>query len=505
MVAAETEGARERAARERADRRVAGVLGSAQDRAGRVEPGSRSEALADAFEVPGPGSPRMFQDVIDEYVEARWQDRLGLTRGFEHVRDVAGEGEWGEQVACVRRLYRETDRAITGDKAFQAGVHEELEALCKKAGATEFDMALVRIDRVPAVVDVLHRHPDGSAYALPRFPRCRRGAGRSRRRPGIPTSRRCRPSGPRAGAGRPGRVGASRSIRRFGTGIWRSGARRSSREARTTWRSGTSRRRPARRGRSSQPRVGRTPFRRRRRWRLARPRQALPTGRSGGLPATARREVLMRRVATSLLGAAMTTTTVWRSVSRGRAITPTRSSASTSSIASTVRCRRWLRLSIASCPGWLAGRTRPPSPGPSRRSSRRGGRRCGARSSRLAPGWWTTCGRPSGRGTAWARIRAPSMRPCPVWSRPGAPSIGRASSSGRTSIRRVARRSGRCTARSAASPGSRPGAREWSRRRVMRRRRGRRRTPPAWPRAMRGPSSSGVRGRSRWGTSQRRL
>ena len=158
------------AAREQAERRVAGVLGSAQDRAGRVEPGARSKALADAFEVPGPGSPRMFQDVIDEYVEARWQDRLGLTRGFEHVRDVAGEGEWGEQVACVRRLYRETDRAITGDKAFEAGVREEVEALCRKAGATEFDMALVRIDRVPGVVDVLHRHPDGSAYALPRFP-----------------------------------------------------------------------------------------------------------------------------------------------------------------------------------------------------------------------------------------------------------------------------------------------------------------------------------------------
>ena len=105
MAAPEAEAGRERAARERADRRVAGVLGSAQDRAGRVEPGSRSEALADAFEVPGPGSPRMFQDVIDEYVEARWQDRLGLTRGFEHVRDVAGEGEWGEQVACVRHLY----------------------------------------------------------------------------------------------------------------------------------------------------------------------------------------------------------------------------------------------------------------------------------------------------------------------------------------------------------------------------------------------------------------
>ena len=170
MAAAEAGAARERATQERADRRVAGVLGSAQDRAGRVEPGARSEALADAFEVPGPGSPRMFQDVIDEYVEARWQDRLGLTRGFEHVRDVAGEGEWGEQVVCVRHLYRETDRAITGDKAFEADVREEVDALCRKAGATEFDMAMVRIDRVPGVVDVLHRHPDGSAYALPRFP-----------------------------------------------------------------------------------------------------------------------------------------------------------------------------------------------------------------------------------------------------------------------------------------------------------------------------------------------
>ena len=170
MAASEAGAARERAHRERAERRVAGVLGSQQDRARRAELGSRSQALADAFDVPGPGSSRTFQDVIDEYVQSRWQDRLGLTRGFEHVRDVAGEGEWGEQVACVRHLYRETDHAITGDKAFQADVREEVEVLSRKAGATEFDMALVRIDRLPGVVDLLHRHEDGSAYALPRFP-----------------------------------------------------------------------------------------------------------------------------------------------------------------------------------------------------------------------------------------------------------------------------------------------------------------------------------------------
>ena len=170
MAAVEADAAREREYQTRADRRVAGVLGTEQDRAGRVELGSRSRALADAFEVPGPGSSRTLQDVIDEYVRSRWQDRLGLTRGFEHVRDVAGIGEWGEQVACVRHLYRETDRAIAGDKAFGVDVGGEVEVLSRKAGATAFDMALVRRDRLPGVVDILHRRPDGSAYALPRFP-----------------------------------------------------------------------------------------------------------------------------------------------------------------------------------------------------------------------------------------------------------------------------------------------------------------------------------------------
>ena len=170
MPLPEADAAREREHQLRADRRVAALLGSVEDRAARVEPGSRSEALADAFEVPGPGAPRTLQDVVDDYVAARWQDRLGLTRGFEHVREVASDGSWGEQVACVRALYREVDRAIAGDRDFADGVAGEVGALCRKAGATEFDMALVRVKPTAAVADVLHRHADGSPCELPRFP-----------------------------------------------------------------------------------------------------------------------------------------------------------------------------------------------------------------------------------------------------------------------------------------------------------------------------------------------
>ncbi len=145
-------------------------MGSAEERAARVEPGARSEALADAFEVPGPGASRTLQDVVDEYVAARWQDRLGLTRGFEHVREVASDGSWGEQVACVRQLYREVDHAIAGDRDFGADVADEVGALCRKAGATEFDMALVEVKPMATVAGVLHRHADGSPCELPRFP-----------------------------------------------------------------------------------------------------------------------------------------------------------------------------------------------------------------------------------------------------------------------------------------------------------------------------------------------
>ena len=170
MALSEADAAREREHQLRADRRVEALLGSAEDRAARAEPGPRSEALADAFEVPGPGAPRTLQDVVDEYVAARWQDRLGLTRGFEHVREVASDGSWGEQVACVRALYREVDHAIAGDRDFGADVADEVGALCRKAGATEFDMALVQVKPMAAALDVLHRHADGSPCELPRFP-----------------------------------------------------------------------------------------------------------------------------------------------------------------------------------------------------------------------------------------------------------------------------------------------------------------------------------------------
>ena len=170
MALSEVDAAREREHRLRADRRVEALLGSAEDRAARVQPGPRSEALADVFEVPGPGASRTLQDVADEYVAARWQDRLGLTRGFEHVREVASDGSWGEQVACVRALYREVDHAIAGDRDFGADVADEVGVLCRKAGATEFDMALVEVKPMATVAGVLHRHADGSPCELPRFP-----------------------------------------------------------------------------------------------------------------------------------------------------------------------------------------------------------------------------------------------------------------------------------------------------------------------------------------------
>ena len=170
MALSEVDAAREREHQLRADRRVRALVGSAEERAARVEPGARSEALADAFEVPGPGASRTLQDVVDEYVAARWQDRLGLTRGFEHVREVASDGSWGEQVACVRQLYREVDHAIAGDRDFGADVADEVGALCRKAGATEFDMALVEVKPMATVAGVLHRHADGSPCELPRFP-----------------------------------------------------------------------------------------------------------------------------------------------------------------------------------------------------------------------------------------------------------------------------------------------------------------------------------------------
>ncbi len=170
MALSEADAAREREHQLRAARRVEALLGPAEDRAARVAPGPRSKALAATFEVPGPGASRTLQDVVDEYVAARWQDRLGLTRGFEHVREVASDGSWGEQVACVRALYREVDRAIAGDRDFGAEVAEELGALCRKAGVTEFDLALVEVKPMVAAADVLHRRADGSWYELPRFP-----------------------------------------------------------------------------------------------------------------------------------------------------------------------------------------------------------------------------------------------------------------------------------------------------------------------------------------------
>ena len=224
MALSEADAAREREHRLRAEERVGAILGSAEDRAARVEPGHRSRALAAAFEVPGPGAPRTLQDAVDEYVAARWQDRLGLTRGFEHVREVAADGSWGAQVACVRQLYREVDHAIVGDRDFGADVADEVGALCRKAGATEFDMAMVQVKPMATVVDVLHRPPTGRAASCRAFRAFRLGRARSTRRPGIPTSR-SRPGRGRRGSGRrSGRTSPAR-IGRCATAVWRYVAR----------------------------------------------------------------------------------------------------------------------------------------------------------------------------------------------------------------------------------------------------------------------------------------
>ena len=170
MALSEAAAAREREHQLRADRRVRALLGSAEERAVRVAPGARSEALADAFEVPGRARRGRCRTWRTSTSRRGWQDRLGLTRGFEHVREVASDGSWGEQVACVRVLYREVDHAIGGDRDFGADVADEVGALCRKAGATEFDMALVEVKPMATVADVLHRHADGSPCELPRFP-----------------------------------------------------------------------------------------------------------------------------------------------------------------------------------------------------------------------------------------------------------------------------------------------------------------------------------------------
>ena len=505
MAAPEAEAGRERAARERADRRVAGVLGSAQDRAGRVEPGSRSEALADAFEVPGPGSPRMFQDVIDEYVEARWQDRLGLTRGFEHVRDVAGEGEWGEQVACVRHLYRETDRAITGDKAFQAGVHEELEALCKKAGATEFDMALVRIDRVPAVVDVLHRHPDGSAYALPRFPPLPPGRGSfeaetwdshlAELSAQWAQSRRGE-AGPRGGAE------VDQAVRDGYLAL-----RGAAFLGRLALFGGAGPAAAARRGAAG--RAGRGSSRRKfgagGRWKLvrARARQGRPTGGRTG--------IRRRR------GAGGDAPSREQSSRRGRDDDDSLAKrlAGSGDHADQVVCKYIVdcfdgavQKVVASFDRKLSGLAGGKDPAAVARAVEKeleAGREALRREvesarARVVDDVRETLGPGYRLGSDSSSVHAPV---------PGAESAGSAvdraraefrqdvDSARRETVRAVHRALGGQPRFAPGRPGVVPPAGDEAPGR-------RRRTPPAWPRAMRGPSSSGVRGRSRWGTSQRR-
>ena len=170
MGLSEADAARERAHHERARKRVAALLGSGGDRASRGEPGARSEALADAFAPPPAGSSRTLQDVVDEYAASRWRDRLGLARGFEHVRELTADGSWGEQVACARELYRGVDDAVAGDGAFRSTVAAEIGALASREGCGAFFAEPVDLDAVPRAEAVLECNADGTRHALPRFP-----------------------------------------------------------------------------------------------------------------------------------------------------------------------------------------------------------------------------------------------------------------------------------------------------------------------------------------------
>ena len=192
------------------------------------------------------------------------------------------------------------------------------------------------------------------------------------------------------------------------------------------------------------------------------------------------------------------------SVWRAPPISRTGRSASTSSIASTLRFGRPSRRSTSASSGSWASGTRPPSAGAWARSWRAAGARSARRSKASATAFSRRSARPSGTATGWRPARVPGTA---RWRRPGrrrARSMPPASSSARRSTPPGRKRSGRSTALSGAlrsSPASRRGS--WSRRcpRV--------RMPTAmgsrrWPRGTPGPISSARPGPSPSGTSRRR-
>ena len=175
MAAAEAEAGRERVARERADRRVAGVLGSAQDSADRVEPGADG---ADA--VPAPSAVEAGAATVSASdPPVRGASGGGGARGADAAsrdessrrgsdgdppdslaRRLAGSGDHADHVVCryivdcfddaVQKVVAHFDRRLarlTGEKdpaAVAQAIEKELDA-GREALRREIESARARV------------------------------------------------------------------------------------------------------------------------------------------------------------------------------------------------------------------------------------------------------------------------------------------------------------------------------------------------------------------------
>ena len=189
MAVPEAGAVRERVVRERAEERVAGVSGPARDRAGLVEPGTRSQVPADAFETPGPAAGRADAVAVPASVEAGAtaagasdgpvrpaagddgaardadapsQERRGRDGDSSDslAKRLAGSGDHADRVVCkyivdcfddaVRKLVADFDRRLSRlaggkDPAVVArGIEKELEA-GREALRLEIESARARV------------------------------------------------------------------------------------------------------------------------------------------------------------------------------------------------------------------------------------------------------------------------------------------------------------------------------------------------------------------------
>ena len=192
MAAAEAEAARERAARERTDRRVASVLGSAQEGVGRVEPAadgadavpapSTVEAGAAAARASDPPVRRASGDAASRDGSSR--------RGHDGdppdslAKRLAGSGDHADQVVCryivdcfddaVQKVVAHFDRRLsrlTGEKdpaAVARAIEKELEA-GREALRREVNSARARVvDDVRETLGPEYRlGPDSSSVHAP--------------------------------------------------------------------------------------------------------------------------------------------------------------------------------------------------------------------------------------------------------------------------------------------------------------------------------------------------